>query len=110
MKQFDTGATRNSSDDKIDFDGHLSPLVLKKYGEYMHRHRKQEDGSMRDSDNWKLGIPLASLLKSKMRHDMDLWILHHYPDAKTTENLEDSLCAIMFNTMAYLHEILKYKK
>jgi hypothetical protein len=41
MRQFSTGATRNLETGKHDFEGYLSPLVLKRYAEYMTSHRKQ---------------------------------------------------------------------
>lgn len=63
MRHFPTGATRNLDDDKIDFEGFLSPLVIERYGQYMHRHRVQADGILRDSDNWQRGIPLSAYMK-----------------------------------------------
>jgi len=33
-RTFDTGATRDTSQDKLDFEGFLSPLVIKRFGEY----------------------------------------------------------------------------
>ena len=42
MRKFETGATRNLDDGKFDFDGFLSPLTLKRFAEYMHKHRKQK--------------------------------------------------------------------
>ena len=52
MRTFDTGATRDTDSDKLDFDGFLSPLALEAFAEYMHRHRQVADGSLRASDNW----------------------------------------------------------
>ena len=53
MRTFDTGATRDSDNDKLDYEGFLSPLVLRRYAEYLHKHRKQSDGKIRTSDNWQ---------------------------------------------------------
>jgi hypothetical protein len=50
MRKFKSGALRDNDTDKIDFEGLLSPLVLERFGEYMHRHRNTADG-VRDSDN-----------------------------------------------------------
>ena len=47
-------------------------------------------------------------MKSMFRHMMDLWILHR-GGTGTRENREDSLCAILFNIMGYLHETLKVR-
>jgi hypothetical protein len=90
-------------------------LVLERYCEYMTAHREQPDGSIRASDNWQLGIPREAYIKSLWRHLMDLWRLHRgYPvkpqQVGTTmelPTLETVLCAVMFNAMGYLHEVLK---
>ena len=105
MREFETGATRDTDDDKIDFEGHFSPLVLQAYGYYMHRHRKQADGSIRTSDNWQKGIPKDQYMKSLWRHLMEAWSAHRGWSAK--DLLEDALCAIIFNASGYLHELIK---
>jgi hypothetical protein len=108
MREFATGATRDSDDDKLDYDGFLSPLVLRRYAVYMHQHRRQADGKLRDSDNWQKGIPIEQYRKSLWRHFMDLWtILRGWPNK---EDLEDTACAVLFNTMGLLHEVLKAKQ
>ena len=108
MRTFDTGATRDTDENKPDYEGFLSPLVLKRYGQYMAKHRKQADGALRDSDNWQKGIPKEQYMKSGFRHFMDWWLIHRcYKNM--TETLEDVLCALMFNVMGYLHEHLKAK-
>jgi len=101
---FVTGATRDSDDDKLDYDGFLSPEVLQRYAQYMHGHRKQSDGVMRSSDNWKKGIPKDQYMKSMWRHFMSVWDTH----SKGMANNEE-LCALLFNVMGYLHENLKDK-
>ena len=106
MRTFESGATRDSDEDKLDFEGFLSPSVLFRYAIYMSSHRKQTDGKLRASDNWKKGIPRIVYLKSLFRHFMCLWYRHHKV-GKATSMLEDSLCAIIFNASGYLHEILK---
>ena len=52
MRHFKSGATRDSDETKIDFEGFMSPLVIERFGEYMTKHRIQADGGLRDSDNW----------------------------------------------------------
>ncbi len=108
MREFDTGATRNVDDSKYDYEGFLSPLVIERYAAYMHGHRKQADGRLRDSDNWAKGIPKTAYMKSAFRHFMDWWKQHR--GYRGQDTLEDSLCALMFNTQGYLHEILKEKE
>lgn len=108
MRQFETGATRDSDDQKLDYEGFLSPLVLKRYGDYMHQHRIQPDGKLRASDNWQRGIPLPAYMKSAWRHFLAWWTNHRGLPAD--EALEEALCAVIFNASGYLHEVLKAKR
>src|ERR1700754_2521147 len=39
IRQFSTGATRDTDAGKVDYEGFLSPYALKAFGEYMDRHR-----------------------------------------------------------------------
>jgi len=39
-----------------DYEGFFNPLVIKKFAQYMHIHRKMSNGSYRDSDNWQNGF------------------------------------------------------
>ena len=108
MREFDTGATRDNDGEKLDYEGFLSPVTLKRYAEYMHKHRKQADGEIRDSDNWQRGIPLDAYMKSMFRHMMDLWAQHR--DVFEDEYCQDeAICAIIFNAFGYLHELKKDK-
>lgn len=107
MREFNTGATRNLDDSKLDYEGFLSPLVLERFAKYMHTHRIQEDGNVRDSDNWQKGIPKDSYIKSLWRHHMDVWKNHRGLPAE--EDLETAICASIFNLQGYLHEHLKNK-
>ena len=104
VRQFDTGATRDLDVNKFDYEGFISPLVLERYGAYMHKHRKQSDGKLRDSDNWQKGIPLAVYIKSGFRHFFDWWKEHR--GIRTAEGIEDAMCALLFNVMGYLHVYL----
>lgn len=105
MRKFDTGATRNDNLDQHDYEGFLSPLVIEAFGRYMHKHRLQADGTMRDGDNWQKGIPKTSYIKSAWRHFLLWWKIHRgYAPA---DDLEEALCALFFNVQGYLHESLK---
>ena len=115
MRKFESGATRNTDVGKNDYEGFLSPLVIEEYGNYMTKHRKQADGKLRDSDNWQKGIPLSAYMKSLWRHFLDAWFIHRgykrYDDITKEElTMKGVLCAILFNVMGYLHEILKENK
>jgi len=105
MRTFATGATRDADKGKLDYEGFLSPLVLKRYAEYMHEHRVQADGTSRASDNWQKGIPLEVYMKSMMRHVMEVWALHRGWEYDGQPYIEEALCALLFNVMGYLHEL-----
>lgn len=110
MRTFKTGATRDNDNTKLDYEGFLSPLVLERYAQYMNIHRIQADGKLRDSDNWQKGIPLVAYIKSLFRHMLDVWRIHRgYETINGNEevNIEDALCAVIFNASGYLHEYLK---
>ncbi len=112
VRTFGTGATRHVDDKKHDYEGFLSPWAIRRYGEYMHSHRTQADGSKRDSDNWQKGIPIDQYMKSFFRHAIDAWSIHRgLPtfDAKDGSEIfiEDALCGALFNAFGYLHEHLK---
>lgn len=108
MQTFDTGATRSNDEEKNDYEGFLSPRVIEAYGDYMHHHRKQADGVLRDSDNWQKGMPLPKYMKSLWRHFLHLWKLHRGLVVKDEDDghlvtKQEALCAILFNVMGYLH-------
>ena len=112
MAQFETGATRNVSDHKPDYEGFLSPLVIERFGEYMNQHRETADGKRRASDNWQLGISKEAYMKSLWRHFLSVWKRHRgYPvtpeGPREPQNIEEDLCALIFNTQGMLHEIIK---
>lgn len=109
MRNFESGATRDSDEEKNDYEGFLSPLVIRRFGDYMHKNRLQADGRLRDSDNWQKGIPMDAYMKSGWRHFVDWWSNHRRHEI-WGEGLEEALCALMFNVMGYLHELLKRKE
>ena len=102
---FSTGAYRDSDKDKIDFEGHLSPLALDVLGRYMHKHRFLRDGSVRASDDWQLGFDDASFVKPGMRHFMAVWrIMRGWP---AEESLEDAFGGWLFNANGLAHQLEK---
>lgn len=105
MREFDTGATRDTDTGKLDYEGFLSPIVLQRYAQYMHKNRVQADGNIRASDNWQKGIPLGAYMSSAHRHFMDWWLNHDGWPANA--DTEEAICALLFNAMGYLHETLK---
>jgi hypothetical protein len=112
IRTFDSGASRNSEEGKLDFDGFLSPSVLKSYAEYMESMRYLEDGTLRSSDNWQKGIPKKEYMKSMWRHFFDVWTTRRdsYDTSKQKVSSKDKieqLNALLFNVMGLLHEELK---
>ena len=111
MRKFNSGATRNDSDNKLDYEGFFSPLVIYRYAQYMHRNRIQCDGSERAADNWQKGMPRDEYMKSLYRHFMALWTIHRGENAIDEDtgrkiDIQDAICGIMFNAMGYLLEVL----
>ena len=107
VRRFETGATRDLDITKLDYEGFLSPLVLKRFAEYMHSTRVLPDGTYRESDNWQKGIPKPAYMKSGFRHFFDWWSEHR--EIETPEGLELAICGLLFNAQGYLHEHLKAK-
>jgi hypothetical protein len=110
VRSFGTGAVRSIDTLRDDPEAYLSPLVIDRFNEYMTKNRTLADGSIREPDNWQLGMPLVTYMKGLWRHMLHLWTRHRgYPvrDPKAAANIEEDLCAIMFNTQGYLHEVVK---
>ena len=109
MRKFDTGATRDTEEGKLDYEGFLSPLVLRRYAMYMDKNRVQADGALRASDNWQKGIPMDAYMKSAWRHFFEWWRLHRESIDGTAgvEHMEEAMCALLFNVMGYMHELEK---
>jgi len=112
MRQFESGATRDTNDhpDKPSYYKALSPIVLREYVKYLGRHRTMPDGSKRDWDNWKNGIPIDVYMDGLLRHTMAVWLIqsgYRSFDNHGEVTLKDSLNGIKFNVDGFLHEILK---
>jgi len=113
VRKFESGATRSADATRDDPEGYFSPLALDRVNVYMTKHRQQPDGSIRDSDNWQKGIPLAAYMKGLLRHVMHCWTRHRgfqVRDPLAAENMEEDLCAIIFNAQGYLHELVKKRQ
>ena len=107
MRQFPSGATRDTDTNKLDYEAFLSPIVLERYCQYLNKHRVQSDGQLRDGDNWQKMFGEKHFdvcLKSLLRHIMDVWKQHR--GYKSAQSIEDSICGALFNLQAYLFKIL----
>lgn len=113
VREFGTGATRSNDTGRYDPEGFLSPIVIERFAEYMQKHRVQPDGSVRDSDNWQKGIPREAYMKGMWRHFLHLWTRHRgfsVQDSMAAADMEEDLCALMFNVQGLLFEVLKEKR
>jgi hypothetical protein len=106
IRTFETGATRDTNERKPDYRAFLSMRAIRRFGEYMNRHREQPDGTIRAADNWKLGIPVDSYLESLARHSVDF--LAAIEDGRHDE-AQELACALWFNVQGYLHETTRGK-
>lgn len=134
IREFKTGATRDTDQAKLDYEAFLNPLVLHHFAEYMHKHRFQADGQLRDGDNWQKGMPKWVYMKSAWRHLHDWWAIHRglivykertakgeythtfiaskcKPAYSKWERvtIEDAICGVLFNAMGYLWEMIRSK-
>jgi hypothetical protein len=106
LRSFETGATRDTNEGKLDFEGFLSPTVLHQFARYMNMNRLQSDGNLRSSDNWQKGMPLDVYMKSGFRHFF-VWWTEHREDTQDGRAMMAAICGLMFNVMGYMHELLK---
>lgn len=103
---FNTGATRDTNADKLAYDKGMSMQVLQAYMEYLGKHRVQKNGSLRDWDNWKQGIPPEVYRESMMRHTIDAVRKSKGLSLREEMPLKDLLSAVIFNASGWLFELL----
>lgn len=110
MREFDKGATRDTEQNKLDYEAFNNPLVDKRYAEYMNAHRQTANG-LRDGDNWQslFGDEHFDVcIKSLCRHTVDARLAHK--GYVSEQPIEKDLCAIIFNAKAYLLKLLLDRK
>lgn len=108
-----TGATRSADTGRYDPEAFLSPIVIERLCEFMAKNQVLADGSRREGDNWQKGMPLAVYMKGLWRHFLHLWTRHRgysVQDKHASPDIEEDLCAVIFNAQGYLFEILKDKR
>ena len=106
MREADTGATRDVANTKPQYEGYNASIVEWRYGQYMLKHQEQTDGVTRASDNWQKGMPRQWFIDSLYRHFVDVVLYHDNHPEIMTEDIEEALCAILFNAKGYLYEVL----
>jgi len=129
MRLYSGGGTRSNNGGKLEYLGFRHPLVEHSFAKYMNRHRIQEDGKLRTSNNWWKGLDANDTIQSLLRHVTDLEALHanlfvykvmvgkdedtvimpHKVDKKgwVEVNKEEAINAVKFNCNSYLLEHLK---
>jgi len=105
VRKFESGATRDTDAGKLDYEGFLSPIVLREFAKYMAKHMIQSNGKPRTSDNWQKGMPKSVYMKSAFRHFIDLWLEHR--GFKSRAGIKEALNGLLFNLNGYYHELLK---
>lgn len=111
MRKFHSGATRDTAEDKYVINKFISPIVTQRFSEYMHHHRLQPDGNLREGDNWQKLFGdkhLDVCLESLTRHIEDIKL--HHEGYKGRDDIESAICASIFNLNAYLFKLLKDRK
>jgi hypothetical protein len=103
------GASRDSDVGKLSYAKGLSSQVLQRYLEYLGQHRTMKDGSLRDWDNWKQGMPIEWYIDSLARHGHDAIKASQGLSVPENATLEDLLCAVIFNASGWLFELLVAK-
>jgi hypothetical protein len=107
IRKFESGATRDTDEGKLDFEAYLNPLVLLRYAEYMQEHETRSDGTKREADDWQQGMPSREYMKSLKRHETDAWLLHRGYLGVATQDMQEALCGVIFNAMGYLFNELE---
>lgn len=109
VRQFATGAKRDSDEAKINPEGALHPAVLRVFCEYMKAHTTMRDGTQREADNWQEGMSPESYMESLLRHVFDAWEIHRggsVTDHGQKVTLTDALCGVVFNAFGRIHHEL----
>lgn len=108
VRDFGTGATRSIDTHKPDYHGYDSPLVAQRYAQYMLKHQQTPAGR-RESYNWQLGMPRESYIIGGTRHWQDVRLMWDgfAPDHdEPGYDMEEALCAMIFNAKGLLFELL----
>lgn len=97
MRKFNSGAVRDSEDDKVDFTETISWTAFNRYARYMTSKKKKYG-----QGNFKKGIPIDSYERSLLRH-IDKYMRNKY-EGGSDEPDEDHLSACVFNLFGLMHE------
>jgi hypothetical protein len=121
VRQFASGATRDTDQNKLNYRGFENPFVTKRFAEFMHKNRRQSNGELRAADNWQKGIPREAYMESLERHVNEVKEMHEAEAGRSPESwgvpvladrelLLDTLSAVIFNAQGMMLEIMKGTK
>lgn len=105
-RTFESGASRNTDEGKLDFEAFISPNALRAFAEYMDENAWLDD-ERRPGDNWQKGIPTEAYVKSLWRHFFDVWALHRGVPTLDAPDMKRALGGVLFNAFGLLHELTK---
>lgn len=110
----DSGATRDSSINKMELSKYICPEVIIAFGAYMLKHQIQSDGTKRTGDNHKKGFgntPKETMdicFASQLRHTLDMWLEQDGFPSK--DGIDEALGGVFFNVMDYWSALIKSRK
>ncbi len=102
LRSFETGAIRDSDEDKESYIESISWLALRRYAFYMKTQEKKYGRG-----NWKKGIPTESGEDSLFRH-LTKYLLNKYDNANIEPDI-DHLAAALFNLQIIIENEEKSK-
>jgi hypothetical protein len=102
LTEFESGAIRDSSEEKEDYIESISWLSLMRYAKYMKTNE-----NVYGRGNWIKGIPEDNYERSLLRH-LQKYLANKYYGADLESNI-DHLSAALFNLQGLMHEQEKKK-
>lgn len=115
VREWKSGGKRDTVEGKLQYSKFFHPIVLRRFAKYMHKARKMRDGSYREGNNWQKGFGDTLeehsdiCMESLMRHFMDVWLFHEDTEDVGVD-LDESLCGVIFNAMAWLLKLLESRQ
>jgi hypothetical protein len=103
IREFSTGAIRDTEDDKEDYIETISWTAMRRYAQYMTGKKKKYG-----EGNFKKGIPIDAYERSLLRHIQKYLANKH--EGQNIEKEEDHLSAILFNCFGIIHEEQRNEK
>lgn len=115
MTAYVSGAKRSAADGRPDPANCVSAWAMEFYANYMLKHQTCADGTKREANNWKYGMPMPRYMSSLGRHYYELsklWDKIYLYGEGTEENcaaFEEALGGVLFNSMGLAHAVERLK-